>query len=250
MIINKGICSVSFRPLSVEEIIKITKENGLNCIEWGSDVHVPTGNFDAAKNVREITLNAGLKLLSYGSYFKCENSESFEAVSKTAEVLGTDIIRIWAGTKDADKFSDEEFKDLIKIVQECADIAKKRGQTIAFEFHFGTYNNCAQNSLKLLKAIGKDNVKTYWQPVYWIDYGSDEEEIEINDKSIQELYAYIVGVHVYAWKRFDRFPLADYLVKWKEYNKALPNTNGYLEFFLHDTVEQFVQDAKIFCNKI
>lgn len=249
MIVNKGLCSVSFRPLSIEEIITKVKENGLNCIEWGGDVHVPVDNPDNALLVRDLTLKSGLKLLSFGSYYRCEDFESFENVSKTAEILGTKVIRIWAGSKDADKFSDEEFKNFVNIVKKCADVAKKRNQILAFEFHFGTYNNCSENTKKLLKAIDKDNVQTYWQPMYWIDYKSDEEEIKINVQSIKELYKNIVGVHVYGWKRFDRFPLKNYLEKWKEYNKVLPDTNGYLEFFLNDKIEQFIDDAKTF-NKI
>ena len=217
MIINKGLCSVSFRPLSIEEIIKKVKENGLNCIEWGGDVHVPVDNQENALRVRDLTIKSGLKLLSFGSYFRCEDVESFKNVSKTAEILGTKIIRIWAGNKDADKYTEEEFCHLVDVVKKCADIAERKNQILAFEFHFGTYNNCSQNSKKLLEAINRKNDQTYWQPMYWIDYKSDDEEIEINVQSIKDLYNNIVGVHVYAWKRFDRFPLKDYLNKWKEY---------------------------------
>ncbi len=249
MIVNKGLCSVSFRLLSVEEIIRQVKENGLNCIEWGGDVHVPVNDTENAERVRKLTLEAGLKILSFGSYYKCESAEGFEAVSKAAELLGARIIRIWAGTKDAEQYSQEEFSRLISVVRQCADIAKTRKQSLAFEFHFGTYNNSPTNAKRLLKAVDRENVKTYWQPMYWRDYESNEGEIDINVKSIKELYDDIVGVHIYGWKKYQRFPLVEYLEKWKAYDKALPDTNGYLEFFLNDKIEQFMEDAKVLRDK-
>ena len=36
-----GVVSVSFRQLSVDEVISYTKAAGLLAIEWGSDVHAP-----------------------------------------------------------------------------------------------------------------------------------------------------------------------------------------------------------------
>ena len=42
---KKGLVSVSFRSLEIDEIIKLTKEAGLDTIEWGSDVHAPCDDF-------------------------------------------------------------------------------------------------------------------------------------------------------------------------------------------------------------
>jgi len=36
-----GLCSVSFRKNTPEEILKTMKEAGLSLIEWGADVHPP-----------------------------------------------------------------------------------------------------------------------------------------------------------------------------------------------------------------
>ena len=35
-----GLCSVTFRKKSMEEIIKIAQNAGVSYIEWGGDVHV------------------------------------------------------------------------------------------------------------------------------------------------------------------------------------------------------------------
>ena len=51
--LKKGLCSVSFRNLSVEEIVSLCQKNNVDFIEWGSDVHVPCFDFDKAKYVFE-----------------------------------------------------------------------------------------------------------------------------------------------------------------------------------------------------
>ena len=38
-----GVCSVTFRALSVEEVAQLAASAGVQAIEWGGDVHVPPG---------------------------------------------------------------------------------------------------------------------------------------------------------------------------------------------------------------
>jgi 3-dehydroshikimate dehydratase len=47
-----GLVSISFRPLSVEELIRLVTDVGLEGIEWGGDKHVPHGDLDTARRVR------------------------------------------------------------------------------------------------------------------------------------------------------------------------------------------------------
>ena len=39
-----GLVSISFRKKTPLELIKASKESGLEYIEWGGDVHIPMGN--------------------------------------------------------------------------------------------------------------------------------------------------------------------------------------------------------------
>ena len=91
--------SVTFRLLSIDEVIKVVKESGLYGIEWGGDVHVPAGEYERAKIVGEKTRSAGLEVTSYGSYYCIGKYEDylteFKKVVKTALNLGTNVIRIW-----------------------------------------------------------------------------------------------------------------------------------------------------------
>ena len=58
--ISSGLVSVTFRKLSPAEIVDLVRQAGLNCIEWGGDIHVPHGDCVRAREVRQRTLAAGL----------------------------------------------------------------------------------------------------------------------------------------------------------------------------------------------
>ena len=48
-----GLTSVSFRKLSVDEVIALAKKAGVDGIEWGSDVHVPPNDIEYVKEVAD-----------------------------------------------------------------------------------------------------------------------------------------------------------------------------------------------------
>ena len=239
-----GLCSVTFRKLSVQEIIELAKGNGLSCIEWGSDLHVPETYLKNAEAVGNLTRAAGLECPSYGTYFKCRGGEDFSTYSLAAEKLGAETIRVWAGEQDAEAWSQEEYRAFVGRVQGYAGLAHERGQTIAFEFHFGTFNNSAERALQLLGDIDRENVKTYFQPMYWKDV-CGEEEIQANLQAIKKLQGRIANVHVYRWKGFERFALSEGERDWREYIKAIGNANYYLEFVKNDDPLQFQSDCAV-----
>jgi len=80
-----GLCSITFRKHSVDEVIDFAKSAELDGIEWGGDVHVPPGDLELARSVREKTEAAGLTIPSYGSYYRCnDDTEPFSDVLDTA----------------------------------------------------------------------------------------------------------------------------------------------------------------------
>lgn len=245
-----GLCSVTFRGKSVEEVIELCEKNGLDCIEWGGDIHVPHGDIEKAERVGQRTRKSGLNC-SYGSYFRCDSLENFMPVSAAANALGAGVIRVWAGEKDSEKFSEEEFHTLVKTVSACADYCAKLGQKIAFEYHYGTYCNNPESVLKLLNAIHKENVGTYWQPAYWLGDIPDSERIEKNLAAIELLKNKLVNVHVYQWRGFDRFPLAAGESEWVLYLERIPShCNRLLEFVKDDEVHCFEEDIKTLKNLV
>src|SRR4051812_19353813 len=98
--IHTGLASVTFRALSPDEIIRLARTAGLQGIEWGGDVHVPPGDLRRARDVHRKTLQAGMHVTSYGSYYTSGSASQpdnvlFEAVLETALALHAPVIRVW-----------------------------------------------------------------------------------------------------------------------------------------------------------
>jgi hypothetical protein len=86
--IQTGLCSVTFRRLDPAAIVALTQQAGLGAIEWGGDIHVPPGDEKMARVVGRMTLDAGLRLPSYGSYYRVGQApESFADVLASAVAL-------------------------------------------------------------------------------------------------------------------------------------------------------------------
>ena len=112
-----GIVSVTYRHLSSDEIISAARAAGLEAIEWGGDIHVPPEKIDIARAVGEATREAGLEVVSYGTYYRLGESGrdfkvKFAEALAAANALGAPSLRIWAGSKDACDTGETERKAL------------------------------------------------------------------------------------------------------------------------------------------
>lgn len=239
-----GICSITFRDLSVQELITEVKKADLSAIEWGADVHVPPNNIKNAKKVARLTREAGLVVPSYGSYYRVgiENEHSFEDVLKTAVILDVKDIRVWAGRMGSVEADEEYFDAVVEDSKRISKLAKEYGIRISYEFHRKTLTDTIESTLRLLEAVADENVRLYWQP----SIGLPKDARIAN---IKEIGKYITNIHVFQWKGIDRLPLEDGIVEWSEYIKTInehsPNQNYYLlEFVKDDNLEQFYTDAK------
>ena len=108
--IRGGLVSITFRKLNPREIVDLMTRTNLVGIEWGGDVHVPHGEIDVAREVAQMTRDAGLLVAAYGSYYRVGVSEAdglaFERVLESAMALGAPTVRVWAGNRgsaDADQ---------------------------------------------------------------------------------------------------------------------------------------------------
>lgn len=238
-----GIVSVTFRQLSCGEIIRLANENGLEAIEWGSDVHIPAGKTEIAEFVRDSSASVGIKPVSYGSYYGKDEAgyDTFVKLVDTAKLIGTDNIRIWAGGKDSEDVSKAERAEYVAEVQRLADMAKESGIDISFECHRSTLTNTPDSALRLIDEIGRDNVYLYWQPL-------QSEDIELNKSIIKRFLPHLKNVHVYAWRGFERLALAEYEKAWREYIDVIRSDNKtralLLEFVKDDSTEQLKEDAQ------
>lgn len=239
-----GLTSITFRQLTVDEIIALVKKSGLDGIEWGGDVHVPPASPELAAEVAKKCADAGVKVLSYGSYWKCTDIESFDGVLESAKALGAPIIRIWVGTLSPDKADDAEFARIVGVIRAAAKKAAAEGVGIAFEYHRNTLTQTLESAVRLLDAIPEENVTTYWQPNPDITFEEQLREID----AVAPRLSYL---HAFAWEVGNvRYPLSHAAAKWTAYfdhAKKAPGSDSravLIEFVVGDKPEQYLEDAK------
>ena len=238
-----GLCSVSFRKLTVEEIIAAVKAAGLDGVEWGGDVHVPHGDVENAKRVAKLMEEAGLETLSYGTYYYPGDHavEDFQGVIDCALALGTKIIRVWAGSKTLSEVTDEYRAKIIADTQAICDMAKPYGLTVAYEYHQYTLTETLESALQAYKEIDKENMKMYWQPSIFCSF-------EDNMAALKAMLPFCCNVHMFHWDvEYKRYALEDGADAVKSY-LDLANTNPQvygvmLEFIKDDCIEQMKKDG-------
>jgi sugar phosphate isomerase/epimerase len=199
--IRAGLCSVTFRALAPERIVELAADAGLEVIEWGGDVHVPAGDIARAAAVSKMTTDAGLAVASYGSYFRAGPGEPLTPVLDSAQALGADRIRIWAGGLGSAEATAADWAATVTRLQAAASEAASRGIGLALEFHSGTLADTAPTTLRLLDEVGHPALSTYWQPpVAATDDDALAEYAAIADRT--------TAAHVFSWwPETERMPL-------------------------------------------
>ncbi len=237
-----GMTSVTFRNKSAEEIVCLTHKAGLTGIEWGGDVHVPAGDRAAARKAALLTREAGLEVLSYGSYFRAGEEEDFSPILESAIELGAPMIRIWAGTKSYEDSSPEEFAALAGRIREAGKLAAAAGIQLGMEYHRGTATQTKEGAEALIKAINLPEVGCYWQPNPDISHSEQLAEIDL-------LLPFLQNIHVFCWTgNNERHFLSDGVSRWKDYLTHIQKSTGrhdlILEFVKDDSDEAFLFDAE------
>lgn len=241
-----GLVSVTFRALSPAEIVALVKETGLRGIEWGGDIHVPHGDLAGAREVRQLTEQAGLKVAAYGSYYRANQSESlglpFARVLDTAVALGAPVIRVWAGAVGSAHAGPELRAQVEVDLRRIAALAAEAHVGISLEFHNGTLTDTAESAARLLAAVDDRNLSTYWQPPLDRDTGACRQDL-------RRLLRRLSHVHVYEWRPHstERLPLAEGAERWRSFLELAEEAPGdryaMLEFVEGDAPVNFRRDA-------
>lgn len=199
--IRPGLCSVTFRQLTPERIVTLAADAGLEVIEWGGDVHVPPGDTARAAEVARATADAGLASCSYGSYFRAGAEEELTPILDSAEALGVDRVRIWAGAVDVADATDADWASTVERLRSAASEAEERGIGLALEFHSGTLAATAPATLRLLDEVASPALTTYWQPTVAASVDAVLDEY-------RALAAQTSAAHVFSWwPARERLPL-------------------------------------------
>lgn len=242
MTIRPGLCSVTYRQLDPAAVAALAADAGLAVIEWGGDVHVPAGDAARAAEVARITADAGLAVCSYGSYFRAEPGEEITPILDSAEALGADRIRVWAGRVGSAAATPAERATVIDGLARAASEAGERGISLAVEFHGDTLADDAAQTLRVLDEVGSPHLSTYWQPtVSALDAVAVAEYEQIAER--------VCAVHVFSWwPGVERLPLTARDGLWRAFFAAAaaapaPPRDALLEFVPNDDPAALVAEG-------
>ena len=155
---NLGLCSISFRNHTPEEILQGMKAAGLSVIEWGSDVHCPP---EMANEIAALQKQYGIACCSYGTYFRLGVTPigELESLVKAARTLGTDILRLWCGDKNSQDYTESEKQALFSACKAAAKMAEAMGVTLCMECHNNTYTNAKNAALALINQVASPHFR-------------------------------------------------------------------------------------------
>ena len=237
-----GLVSISFRQKTPLEICRLCEQAGLRAVEWGGDVHVPPRSKEA-REVRKMSLDHGLTIASYGSYFRVgQPIDELRACLDTADELQTDVVRIWCGSKGSQQIGQER-SAVVEELLECAEEAKARGLTISLEYHGNTLTDARESVVHLMEETrAADALSFYWQPRWdW----PEEERLA----SLEDVRSRLSHLHVFTWRHeggnIIKLPLADGERMWTRVLSSFPeNRYALMEFVQDDSDEALLRDAK------
>jgi 3-dehydroshikimate dehydratase len=235
MSVVPGLVSVTFRQLTPAEVIDLATAHGMAAIEWGGDVHVPTGDLTAAREVAGRCADAGITVEAYGSYYRAAGD--FGPVLETALALGAPRIRVWAGQRGSAEETDRA--GVVDDLRRVAELAAGEGVEVAVEYHADTLTDTLPSALDLFAQAPA--LKPYWQP----PVGSTTADALAAVPALAP-----VAAHVFSWDDTGgRLPLAARADLWLpvlEELAALPGTrHALLEFVRDDDPAAFAEDAAV-----
>jgi len=242
--IRSGLCSVTLRAHSVDEVARLAGECGLATIEWGGDVHVPPGDDVATRRARAAATAADVAVASYGSYlFAAGPPTAAEsgAVLDTASALGAPNVRVWAGFGIL--APSPEYSTLVAGLSSFAAEAAARHITVGLEFHGGTPTATVEGAVALLDAVGAANLSCYWQPPYW----NGPTTPAADAAEVTALGARLAHLHVEGAGGENLRPLAHRRARWSAVLDAARALGGdrvaFLEFVAGDDPDAVRRDA-------
>lgn len=148
-----GLVSATFKTKETKEVISLARKAKLEAIEWSEKHHLPIGDLAFAKSVGEQTLSEGLRIAGYGSYYRLGQNMDIRPSIETALALGTNSVRIWAGSKPSSLLTKEEREELTSELERSVEIAKEYNVVLKLEWHKNTLTDENKSALELLKAI-------------------------------------------------------------------------------------------------
>lgn len=235
-----GLVSISFRQLSPRELAALCAENQLHWIEWGSDVHAPCTNKERLSEIVALQKEYGLECSSYGTYFKLgiHDTQALWGHIEAAKTLGTNILRLWCGSKNFEDMTAEERALVISEGKKAAAIAEQGQAVLCMECHNNTFTNCLEGACTLMEAVNSPSLQMYWQPN---QFRSLKENLQYAEK----IAKYTKVIHVFNWEGSKKFPLAEAEETWQKYLRCFDGSQKLLlEFMPDDRPESLIAESQ------
>lgn len=232
-----GLVSISFREHNPKDILCAMQKARLYYIEWGSDVHCPP---EKAADIAALQTQYGVSCCSYGTYFRLGITpiEELPTYITAAKTLGTDVLRLWCGNKNACEYTTAEKTILFNACKAAAKIAEKNDVYLCMECHANTYTSTKEAAFELMRAVNSFYFRMYWQPNQHI---SNKENLEY----ARLLSPYTVHLHVFNWKMDKKYPLCKAKEIWKAYLSCFEKEKTLLLEFMPDgKLESLSQEAR------
>ncbi|OAS16030.1 sugar phosphate isomerase/epimerase family protein [Paenibacillus oryzisoli] len=240
-----GLVSVTFRERSAIEIIELSSECGLKAIEWSENAHVRPGDVDGAHNLYVRTIDAGMEIAAYGSYFRLlanqHPAEVFRESLIAAKALHAPLIRIWAGALPSSAATNDDYTRIALEANHVAEMAGAEGIKVALEWHRGTLTDTNESAMRLLEEADHANLYCLWQP-------TPELSVKERCEGLHELAARkkLLNLHAYYWEGDLRRPFSEGIHEWSQYLAQMDTREDrylLMEFVMDNTVEQLKQDV-------
>lgn len=245
-----GLVSVTLRERSMDEIVDLAAESGLQALHWGGDVHVPVGDHTVARAAAERCAREGIEVEGYGSYHAAgeDDPDTFAGVVETAAELGAPRIRVWAGRTASAEATEPHRTAVTDGLRRCADAAAAQGIQVVLEYHPGTLTDEIASATTLLDQVDHEGVESYWQPL-------PDPDVDTNLTEVDTLLPRLTGAHVFAWGPggyVDRLALADHEDRWRPVLEAMASDghrrHALLEFVQDDDPANVRRDAQTLRN--
>ena len=224
-----GLVSISFRKHSPEEILRAAAAAGLSRIEWGSDVHAPCHDVERLTSIAALQREYGITCSSYGTYFRLGDHplEELPHYIAAAKILGTNILRLWGGSRKGEDMSPEELAAFTEACRRAAAMAREEDVILCLECHMRSITETPDYAVSLLEEVNSPHFRVYWQPFQWLDAAGSLSVA-------RALAPYAEHIHVFNWAGGERFPLAEAIEDWRAYLSVLPAPRTLLLEFMPD----------------
>lgn len=217
-----GLCTIAFQEKPLEEVIDIAADYGFDGIEiWGKPPHMPV-EYDETyiKNIKDKAQQKELAISAFGSYvdpLMHFHQKHFEEAFNIAQVLGTDLIRIWSGGGPSKSISPADKRLILFRLVGLSQWANFRSIKLGLEMHNNHLTDTVDSILEIIENTNIPSLKTYYQPL--ARYDADEPHT-----AAQQLVPHIVNVHA---QNFDEngkaCAIADGVV---DYSRIIETLNG------------------------